>query len=429
MKKSLTLFCCLSLVALSSCGNELNGKWHSIIAKQNNNITTINTTVPSFNTVMELRYFINDENVDKTEEVINNVSELFNNEVSRLHKQFDRHYYYYEDDSTSDIITNIKTINDSYGTNQPVKCSDELYNLLKLSIKGYELTNGYFNVFTGSLTDYWNYIFHEVIDSYTPVTDIDPYYNFDKKEELQTIVDSIPSTIEEVKQQLTFDDENKTVTFNKLDKNIVAPYISVGGIAKGLATDYIKSKILLSNHYDGYLVSGGSSISTLSKPIFTKKEKGQKLSVINPLTSTIVKKEVAFQMKFTDEFNFSTSGNYTTGKSYSFITDNDSVIFRHHIINPFTGYPESYYSSVSIATNNISNAMVDVLSTALMNVTIEEGIMIRSKFLNEFADSNIEVFYLKQNGFADDASMSLYATSNLNDTLEVNKEIKVTYEN
>ena len=427
MKKSLILLSCLSILCLSSCSDDLNGQWHSIVASQSNIVTTLNTTVPAFNTVMEVRYFIEEDNPNSSE-IIDTVSSLFNDEVSRLHKQFDRHYSYYENSESTDLVTNIKTINDSFNTNTPVQCSDELYNLLKLSIKGYELTNGYFNIFTGALTNYWEEIFHEVLDNYTSVEDIDPYYNLDKKAQLETIVSSIPSTLEEVSQQLTFDDENKTVTFNKLDKNAVTPLISVGGIAKGLATDYIKSKLLLSNHFSGYIVSGGSSISTLTKPIYSSKQKGQSLSVINPLTSTMFSKEVAFSLKFTDEFNFSTSGNYTSGKSYSFLSNNNKVIFRHHIINPFTGYPESTYSSVSIATNNISNAMLDVLSTALMNTNIEEGMLIRNNFIKEFENSTIEAFYLKQNGFKEDATMSLYATSNYNNTLEVNKEIKVTYE-
>ena len=366
---------------------------------------------------------------DKNDQILNQVTSIYNSEVSRLHKIFDRHYYYKaQDDYSVDVITNIKTINDSYGTNQEVKCSDELYSLLKTSIHGYELTNGYFNIFTGSLTDYWNQIFDEVLNFGGSLQDNDPYYNESKKQQLEEIVSSIPNTIEEVKQQLTFNDENKTVIFNKLEKNVIRPYISVGGIAKGMATDIIKNKFIESGYLNGYLISGGSSISTVSKPIYTNKEKGQNLSVINPATSNIVEKKAAFSLKFTEEFNFSTSGNYTTGKSYSFKTDNGDIVYRHHIINPFTGYPESYYRSVSIATSYFSNAMVDIFSTALMNTSIEEGIVLRNKLFEMYPNGDFNVFYLRQIGDDDNAEVTVYATSDMNKTLKTEKGVNVDYE-
>ena len=428
MKKKI-LFPCVILLSLCSCGETIKGSWHSIVATQDDIITTINTTVPPFNTVMNLNYFLYDDQEDKNDQILNQVTSIYNSEVSRLHKIFDRHYYYKaQDDYSVDVITNIKTINDSYGTNQEVKCSDELYSLLKTSIHGYELTNGYFNIFTGSLTDYWNQIFDEVLNFGGSLQDNDPYYNESKKQQLEEIVSSIPNTIEEVKQQLTFNDENKTVTFNKLEKNVIRPYISVGGIAKGMATDIIKNKFIESGYLNGYLISGGSSISTVSKPIYTNKEKGQNLSVINPATSNIVEKKAAFSLKFTEEFNFSTSGNYTTGKSYSFKTDNGDIVYRHHIINPFTGYPESYYRSVSIATSYFSNAMVDIFSTALMNTSIEEGIVLRNKLFEMYPNGDFNVFYLRQIGDDDNAEVTVYATSDMNKTLKTEKGVKVVYE-
>ena len=428
MKKKI-LFPCVILLSICSCGETIKGSWHSIVATQDDIITTINTTVPPFNTVMNLNYFLYDDQEDKNDQILNQVTSIYNSEVSRLHKIFDRHYYYKaQDDYSVDVITNIKTINDSYGTNQEVKCSDELYSLLKTSIHGYELTNGYFNIFTGSLTDYWNQIFDEVLNFGGSLQDNDPYYNESKKQQLEEIVSSIPNTIEEVKQQLTFNDENKTVIFNKLEKNVIRPYISVGGIAKGMATDIIKNKFIESGYLNGYLISGGSSISTVSKPIYTNKEKGQNLSVINPATSNIVEKKAAFSLKFTEEFNFSTSGNYTTGKSYSFKTDNGDIVYRHHIINPFTGYPESYYRSVSIATSYFSNAMVDIFSTALMNTSIEEGIVLRNKLFEMYPNGDFNVFYLRQIGDDDNAEVTVYATSDMNKTLKTEKGVKVVYE-
>ena len=110
------------------------------------------------------------------------------------------------------------------------------------------------------------------------------------------------------------------------------------------------------------------------------------------------------------------------------MTDSGNIIYRHHIINPFTGYPESYYRSISVTTSYFSNAMVDMFSTALMNTTIEEGIIIRNKIKAIYPNSDLDVFYLKQTGTDEEAKLSIYATSNVNKTLTVEKGIDVTYE-
>lgn len=425
MKSKMSFLSIIILMTMCSCG-DIKGSWVDIDATQSNIKTTVNTTVAPFNTVMSLKYFINEDNDVNKDEIIKSVTSLYDYSVGKYHKLFDRHYYYYEDNGV-DIVTNLKTINDSFGTNTPIKCSDELYELLKISVEAFELTNGYFNIFTGALTDYWNYIFSEVDGLVQFVENYDPYYNEVSKNTIQKIVDSIPNTKEEIQEQLTFDDENKTVTFNKLEKNSVTPLISLGGVAKGFATDLLKD-LLVSNEYkDGYLFSGGSSISSLSTPIFTKKNKGQNISVIDPIKSGYMNSVKAFSLKFSEEFNFSTSGNYTSGKSYSFVV-NDELINRHHIINPFTGYPESYYTSVSISTNNLSNAFVDILSTALMNVDIEKGKIIRNNVLSRFPDATLDVYYLIQTLKDDSITSSLYATSDNDGTLEVGEGIKVTYE-
>ena len=104
MKKKI-LFPCVILLSLCSCGETIKGSWHSIVATQDDIITTINTTVPPFNTVMNLNYFLYDDQEDKNDEILNQVTSIYNSEVSRLHKIFDRHYYYKaQDDYSVDVI-------------------------------------------------------------------------------------------------------------------------------------------------------------------------------------------------------------------------------------------------------------------------------------------------------------------------------------
>lgn len=415
----------LTISCLCSCGSTISGEWKSVIASNKNIVTQYNTNVEPFNTVMQLSYFLNDEYADTNKQTFNEVSKIYNETIEDLHRKFDRHYLYKINEN--DFEVNVKTINDSFGKNEEIYCSDELYDLLKLGAKYYEMTNGYFNIFTGSLTDYWEDIFYR-LSNYENYKDVEPYYNQEQRVKLETLVDSIPSTLEEFNKQITFNDEKKSVILNNCDfNNGQTIKISVGGIAKGLATDIVKDNLVKKGYKDGYLLSGGSSISTLSTPIFTSKEKGHKISVINPAKSNIIEKEVAFSMKFTEEFSFSTSGNYTANKSYYF-EENGDVIYRHHIINPFTGYPESYYRSISIMTNYFSNADVDAMSTAFMNLSIEDGLKLRQKILNKYEGSNLEIFYICQEGIDDNAKVTVHATSDMNGSLKVAKGVKLVYE-
>ena len=424
--KYLMILLATLLVSCDKPVEEVTGTWKIYVATDENIISTANTRVTPFNTVMQVNYFLNDKNEDN-ESLFSDISDLYNSEVARLHKVFDRHNKYKV--TEEELLINVKTINDSFGKNETIKCSDELYNLLKFSVDCYKLTNGYFNVFSGVITDFWNQIFDIAYNDYSiTINELDPLYNQELKEQLELITDSIPSNIEEINQQITFDDENKTVTFNECEfNNGINPMISVGGIAKGYATDIIKEKFVSKGYKDGYLISGGSSISTIDKPIYSKDSLGQKISVINPELSNIISKVPAITMYFTDEFNYSTSGNYTDGKHYNFM-DGDNMIYRHHIINPYTGYPESYYRSVSIKTSYFSNAYVDAFSTAFMNLSIEDGKLLKDKILKQFPGSDLELFYLTQTGKKDSATFTVYATSNVNGTLTAGERVNIIYE-
>ncbi len=441
-KKSLE-FLVLSFL-LCSC-NDISGEWKNTQVAERSILTAANNSVSPFNTYMNMFYFFYDEdkNVD---EQFQTISQCFSDEVIRLHQQFDRHYNYYQDDSKSSFVTNVKTINDSYGTNQPVKCSDELFELLKIGCKAYELTDGMFNIFTGGLTDFWEYILTDVYNFGTLSFDeLDPYKNAHQKENLTQLVNVIPHNQEEVNQLLSFNEQTKEVTFNKIDsldekdddyieilnsngivvkKIELRPIISVGGVAKGFATDLVKEKLNGLGYKNGYISSGGSSITTLSKPIYTKKEKGHKISVLNPLSAYKIEKEIAFSVKFDKEFSFSTSGNYTIGKSYSFVDDQGNTIYRHHIIQPNTGEPSNYFSSVSIVSHTFSNAMLDTFTTAFMNLSIQEGLALKTKLLEEFPDHDLEIFYL----VIENQEMVLHTTSSVNNTLQLGSGVKVIYE-
>ena len=141
MKKNL-LISLLCLPLLFSCNKttEPNYEWIDISTNSTFIYTTKNAIVFPFNTTMSLRYFKNYDLNTYDENFNTELSTLFLDNVVSLHKKLDRHNYYYVDDNVDDslkeIETNVKTINDSYGSGEEIACSDELYSLLKL---GYEM--------------------------------------------------------------------------------------------------------------------------------------------------------------------------------------------------------------------------------------------------------------------------------------------------
>lgn len=414
-KKRLFSLLILSL-SLTSC-SDISGSWITIIPNKQI-ITYVNTSVDPFNTVMSLRYFSNDDN-PLEQSKIDEITDLYTNEVNRLHKMFDRHYYYYQDETKTNYLTNLRTVNVSYGKNQEITVQEELYNLLKKGVELFELTDGYFNIFTGLLTDYWDDAFKKIND-FEDLEDVDPYFSTSESQRLENIVQSIPKDIETIRQMIIFDDDNKTVTFNKLSDDNVA--LSVGGIAKGYATDIIKNTLLNNNYKDGYLYSGGSSITTLSKPIYSKKSKGHTISVANPLTSKFYDSKIAFSLCFENEFSFSTSGNSTSGKSYHF-EDNGNVIYRHHIYNPYTGYPENYYHSVSISSNTIDNITLDALSTAIMNLDVDDAFKLVNKVSQKYPESDLGI-YLLSTQTDEKGNLKMY-TNSKNKTLKAKEGVTI----
>lgn len=76
-----------------------------------------------------------------------------------------------------------------------------------------------------------------------------------------------------------------------------------------------------------------------------------------------------------DDFSLITSGDY---ERYYFVGETS----YHHILDPEILFPSTLYSQVSIVSKNA--AWGDTLSTALFNVSIEEG----EEILNNFPDTS-----------------------------------------
>ena len=440
--KKILLILCLLLVACEPPSEEVKGKWINIFPNIDIIPANIPQTVDPFNTVMYVRYFIEDD--DETSHDI--IQEAFSEEVYRLHQLFDRHYSYYLDKENKTYINNVYQINKIYGTDEELEIDDDLINVLRLGIEYAKLSDGKFNIFVGTISDVWTQIFDDYYN-FSFIEEIDPRFNVEVKNEIEKYTACIP-TYEEIEDILVIDEENKTVKFNlkevldEEDNNICSsnskykPSITLGGIGKGYATKMIVEKLISLGYSNGQVLSGGSSISTLGESFL---KNGQQITVADPRDKGFGEQIPAFSLRIKNKFDMSTSGNYTTGKSYSFIDyENQEIVYRHHILDSNTGLPSNYHRSVTIFSETIDAAILDALSTTLVNLPIDEGLEFRNRMKEKGLD--FEVVWINQEGIDKEitcndetwcptypSKLTITSTSNFNNSLKVKEGVTLKY--
>ncbi len=312
-------------------------------------------------------------------------TEEFQKIVVDCHKACDRDNLYSD-------RTNIKTINDSYGSGLAITVDEDLFSILEQGINLTKLTKGKFNLAMGSLIDAWDGKF-SVSNSYG--TDID-------SETIRKALTCIPN-YEVIDDIIQLDKTNKTVKLNALAGAEDKVIISLGGIAKGYAIEKARNYIQ-EKGYSAIVSAGTSSMATsLSNPL--KDRDVWNIAVKLPELSFFGGQ--AFTATFEGSTNFSTSGDY----EQNFLLKNendDGYIIRHHILNPDTGYSANYHRAITLFSYDASSTVLDALTTALMNFENIEAIKDVIDTVNKNYSSTIEycVFDAYNNSY-DEFSLQL----------------------
>ncbi|MBQ1788020.1 MAG: FAD:protein FMN transferase [Erysipelotrichaceae bacterium] len=264
-----------------------------------------------------------------------------NETVIHFHQLLDPHHYYSAD---GERINNLKVINDSYGTETPVKVDPDLIDALEESFVLAELTEGYFNPTVGRLSDLW-----------TPRFSSKEHYDSDP--DAKEIEEALACQLEvnELRETIEIDQTNSTVTFHKNDRCSSSVRIDLGAFTKGYVLDRAYEKLI--SHETSFLIDGGSS------SVITYAKEGEDpswtIGILSPDTDSML---FAFKA---DNTALSTSGDY---ERYFLTADTDGhVIRRHHILDPFTGYSRNLYRSISLASDK-NAGVLDALSTALFSM-------------------------------------------------------------
>ena len=77
-------------------------------------------------------------------------------------------------------------------------------------------------------------------------------------------------------------------------------------------------------------------------------------------------------------------------------------------------------ASVSVFSKKLDAGFLDAISTTLVNMTIEDGLVFRNKVMNDY-NADLEIVYIKEN--IKEETIEVISTSNFNNTLKlVNKK-------
>ena len=284
----------------------------------------------------------------ENEEVFHAVTQKIHDELIQYHQLFDIYNDY-------DGINNLKTVNDNAAI-APVKVDSRIIGLLKDCKQYYELTHGMVNPAMGSVLQLWHVARNDGIN--------DPANAYLPKAE----------KLEEAARHMDFsnviiDEAASTVYLSDPDARL-----DVGAVAKGWSAQRVAE-----NAPAGLLLSVGGNVCATGP----KDENGTPwvVGIQDPNGG-----DQYLHTLYLTEGSLVTSGDYQR----AYVVDGE---LYHHIIDPNTLYPSTYWRSVTILCDD--SGLADALSTALFLLPLEEGqaILEQTGAQAMWVDRNGEQFY------------------------------------
>lgn len=257
--------------------------------------------------------------------------ETFEARADRVETSLRDYHRLYDIYNEYEGIVNLATLNRLAGTG-PQRVDRKIINLLLFAKEMYILTDGEVNIAMGTVLKLW----HDCREAGDRLPSEDEL----RRAALHTDVNDI-----------VIDEENLTVEL--LDPEM---RLDVGAVAKGYAVEMVASE-LIEEGVSGCVIDVGGNIRAIGeKP----NGNGWTAGVKNPdreeggYVYTLTLKDRAL----------------VTSGSYERYFDFNGTRY-HHIIDKDTLYPSSYYTSVTVMSDN--SALSDSLSTALFNMDFERA--------------------------------------------------------
>lgn len=283
--------------------------------------------------------------------------EVFTEQASHINEKLKYYHALYDIYSVSEGINNLRTINLNAGK-EPVKVDKEIIDLLKFSIDLYKKTDGEINIAMGSVLKIW--------------------HNYRTSGSNEPSEAKLPP-MEKLKEAMEHTNINNII----IDEEASTVYLSdpkmsldVGSIGKGYAVQKVAEFARESGYANLIINCGGNVISIGPKVDNTDWIFG----IQNPDLEAA--NDVIKRVSITD-MCLVTSGDY---QRYYVV---DGVEYCH-IIDPDTLMPPTYFSAVSIITDD--SGLADALSTALFNMPYEEGLALINSI------ENAEAIWISKDG-------------------------------
>ena len=315
MRKILLILCIL--LSLTSCKKE-------IIQKESINLGYLtdasNSIVPALNTEVVLTT------------VKNSLKEQMSIEaqdiVFRCHMLLDGYHDYLANNGS---VINVHYLNNHIDEG-PIKVNEELIDILDEAITLSKISHGYFNPTIGQLAKCYDNKFL-------------PFESINCDPSIEDINKAVYVPYDELSNYILLNKEEMTVELKSYNGNKYL--IDLGAISKGYTLDQT-----VLNEDSSYLINAGaSSIRTYNSQ---NEDVEWNVAVKVPDSN-----EMLFSIEL-DSTAISTSGD---DENYYLLEDGTR---RHHILNPFTGYPENFYRSIVLISEDAS--LIDAMSTAFFSI-------------------------------------------------------------
>lgn len=292
----------------------------------------------TFDTVV--RTVIYAENEEKANEYNAYIEKRFN----ELHKEFNKYDSY-------EGLNNIKTINENAGV-EPVKVSDVLFDLIKISME-----------YSGKYTDETDISLGPVLELWSKYRDINENLEHNETYDTSELLPSLEE-LEKAKEfigteNIELDEANRTVFIKNPNSRI-----DVGATAKGYAVEVVANE-LKDMGCDSLLISAGGNVKSIGYPLDGIRGKWG-VGIMNPDVLYGTKDESNIvETIFVRDLSVVTSGDY---QRY-FIVDGKNY---HHLIDKDTLFPGNFFKGVTVVHEN--SGLADFLSTAVFLMPYEEGL-------------------------------------------------------
>jgi thiamine biosynthesis lipoprotein len=236
-----------------------------------------------------------------------------------------------------DGMMNVHEINNNAGST--VTIDERLFNLIEFTFDHQDDVNYLFNAALGPVLQVWHDYRENCTENGVCVVPSENVLNNANQYTDHT--------------KVVLDSENRTLT---MEENMSLDF---GGVSKGYVSKEITA-YLDSLDIFGYLLNNGESNISIggTHPI---RENGKFIIAVTDPTFVLPYYATVY---LTDGEQLVTSGDY---QKYYTVEGTD----YHHIIHPDTLMPENYSRSVSIITTD--PALADLYSTAIFNMSIEDG--------------------------------------------------------